>query len=350
MRTGSAGRSDRPREADGRGRNSPRGGDPWQKGNRNPIERKCHHGAEDKSRQHAFTRPARIPGYADIIAAHHADSRAVRGNLEICSRLDQSTPRPASNPRQRNLSREAPEAEQFSRLSSDDSAMAESSPSACHVSDDFAKSWCLVWSSFRRNGTNHARPETARRLGTTRQVSIALSARTLARVAFGSLAKAALRCGRTGRQLQLLHPRGHPVISALGPPDGILRYIGLTMPVLLGLGLIFPPPERLPDKPFARLPQHRVKGNRKRTSRARRHGFRPPGGGRGRLEPRRTPVVRGDRLGCGPGPFSSFDAAPRVVLPLRPRGRVAPRVACSGRSSDGRQRWVACRHRRASLR
>ncbi len=53
---------------------------------------------------------------------------------------------------------------------------------------------------------------------------------------------------------------GTTIISVLGLPDDILRYIGLTMLVLLGLGLglIFPPLERLLEKPFARLPQRRV--------------------------------------------------------------------------------------------
>lgn len=51
---------------------------------------------------------------------------------------------------------------------------------------------------------------------------------------------------------------GTTIISVLGLPDNILRYIGLGMLILLGLGLIFPPLERLLEKPFARLPQRRV--------------------------------------------------------------------------------------------
>ncbi|MEU6174600.1 cytochrome c biogenesis protein DipZ [Streptantibioticus parmotrematis] len=51
---------------------------------------------------------------------------------------------------------------------------------------------------------------------------------------------------------------GTTIISALGLPDGILRYVGLAMLVLLGLGLVFPPLERLLERPFARLPQRRV--------------------------------------------------------------------------------------------
>ncbi len=48
---------------------------------------------------------------------------------------------------------------------------------------------------------------------------------------------------------------GTTLISALGLPDGILRYVGLSMLVVLGLGLIFPVVERLLEKPFARIPQ-----------------------------------------------------------------------------------------------
>ncbi|MER5887903.1 cytochrome c biogenesis protein DipZ [Streptomyces sp. NPDC001941] len=51
---------------------------------------------------------------------------------------------------------------------------------------------------------------------------------------------------------------GVTLISALGLPDDILRYIGLGLLVLIGLGLIFPPVERLIEKPFARLPQRQV--------------------------------------------------------------------------------------------
>ncbi|MFF0215984.1 cytochrome c biogenesis protein DipZ [Streptomyces vinaceus] len=51
---------------------------------------------------------------------------------------------------------------------------------------------------------------------------------------------------------------GVTLISALGLPQDILRYIGLSLLVLIGLGLIFPPVERLLEKPFARIPQRQV--------------------------------------------------------------------------------------------
>ncbi|MCA1272517.1 cytochrome c biogenesis protein CcdA [Streptomyces rubiginosohelvolus] len=51
---------------------------------------------------------------------------------------------------------------------------------------------------------------------------------------------------------------GVTVISALGLPQDILRYIGLGLLVLIGLGLIFPPVERILEKPFARIPQRQV--------------------------------------------------------------------------------------------
>ncbi|MFI7289571.1 thioredoxin family protein [Streptomyces anulatus] len=44
---------------------------------------------------------------------------------------------------------------------------------------------------------------------------------------------------------------GVTIISALGLPQNILRYVGLGLLVLIGLGLIFPPVERLLEKPFA---------------------------------------------------------------------------------------------------
>lgn len=51
---------------------------------------------------------------------------------------------------------------------------------------------------------------------------------------------------------------GVTIISALGLPQDILRYVGLGLLVLIGLGLIFPPVERLLEKPFARIPQRQV--------------------------------------------------------------------------------------------
>ncbi|MCX5387374.1 cytochrome c biogenesis protein CcdA [Streptomyces sp. NBC_00083] len=51
---------------------------------------------------------------------------------------------------------------------------------------------------------------------------------------------------------------GVTLLSALGLPQDILRYIGLALLVLIGFGLVFPPVERLLEKPFARLPQRQV--------------------------------------------------------------------------------------------
>ncbi|MFE7482705.1 cytochrome c biogenesis protein DipZ [Streptomyces sp. NPDC057552] len=51
---------------------------------------------------------------------------------------------------------------------------------------------------------------------------------------------------------------GVTIISALGLPQDILRYIGLGLLVLIGLGLILPPVERVLEKPFARIPQRQV--------------------------------------------------------------------------------------------
>ncbi|KOX19515.1 cytochrome c biogenesis protein DipZ [Streptomyces sp. NRRL F-6491] len=51
---------------------------------------------------------------------------------------------------------------------------------------------------------------------------------------------------------------GVTIISALGLPQDILRYIGLGLLVLIGLGLILPPVERMLEKPFARIPQRQV--------------------------------------------------------------------------------------------
>ncbi|MEU1297923.1 cytochrome c biogenesis protein CcdA [Streptomyces sp. NPDC005840] len=51
---------------------------------------------------------------------------------------------------------------------------------------------------------------------------------------------------------------GVTIISALGLPDDILRYVGLGLLVLIGLGLVFPPVERLLERPFAKIPQRQV--------------------------------------------------------------------------------------------
>ncbi|QNJ41117.1 cytochrome c biogenesis protein DipZ [Streptomyces buecherae] len=51
---------------------------------------------------------------------------------------------------------------------------------------------------------------------------------------------------------------GVTLISALGLPDDILRYVGLTLLVLIGLGLVFPRVESLLERPFARIPQRQV--------------------------------------------------------------------------------------------
>ncbi|MFE7133609.1 cytochrome c biogenesis protein CcdA [Streptomyces sp. NPDC057638] len=51
---------------------------------------------------------------------------------------------------------------------------------------------------------------------------------------------------------------GVTIISALGLPEDILRHIGLTLLVLIGLGLVFPAVERLLERPFSRIPQRQV--------------------------------------------------------------------------------------------
>ncbi|MEW1551266.1 cytochrome c biogenesis protein DipZ [Streptomyces tsukubensis] len=51
---------------------------------------------------------------------------------------------------------------------------------------------------------------------------------------------------------------GVTIISALGLPEDILRLTGLALLVLIGLGLVFPPVERLLEKPFSRIPQRQV--------------------------------------------------------------------------------------------
>ncbi|MGW5782237.1 cytochrome c biogenesis protein DipZ [Streptomyces sp. NPDC003863] len=51
---------------------------------------------------------------------------------------------------------------------------------------------------------------------------------------------------------------GVTIISALGLPQDILRYIGLSLLILIGLGLLFPAVERLLERPFARIPQRQV--------------------------------------------------------------------------------------------
>ncbi|AZK96999.1 MULTISPECIES: cytochrome c biogenesis protein DipZ [Streptomyces] len=51
---------------------------------------------------------------------------------------------------------------------------------------------------------------------------------------------------------------GVTIISALGLPEDILRLTGLALLILIGLGLVFPPVERLLEKPFSRIPQRQV--------------------------------------------------------------------------------------------
>ena len=55
---------------------------------------------------------------------------------------------------------------------------------------------------------------------------------------------------------------GSILISALGLPDDILRIVGLTLLVALGLGLIFPRLAELLERPFARLPKPKVNQER----------------------------------------------------------------------------------------
>ncbi|MFD4791531.1 cytochrome c biogenesis protein DipZ [Streptomyces sp. NPDC058459] len=51
---------------------------------------------------------------------------------------------------------------------------------------------------------------------------------------------------------------GVTIISALGLPEDILRYVGLALLILIGLSLVFPAVERVLERPFARLPQRQV--------------------------------------------------------------------------------------------
>ncbi|GAA1847858.1 cytochrome c biogenesis protein DipZ [Pseudonocardia ailaonensis] len=50
---------------------------------------------------------------------------------------------------------------------------------------------------------------------------------------------------------------GSLLISALGLPANVLRIAGLTVLVLIGIGLIFPKIEDLLEKPFSKIPQRR---------------------------------------------------------------------------------------------
>lgn len=51
---------------------------------------------------------------------------------------------------------------------------------------------------------------------------------------------------------------GVTIISALGLPEDVLRWVGLALLVLIGASLVFPPLERLLERPFARIPQRQV--------------------------------------------------------------------------------------------
>lgn len=51
---------------------------------------------------------------------------------------------------------------------------------------------------------------------------------------------------------------GVTIISALGLPEDVLRWVGLVLLVLIGASLVFPPLERLLERPFARIPQRQV--------------------------------------------------------------------------------------------
>ena len=53
---------------------------------------------------------------------------------------------------------------------------------------------------------------------------------------------------------------GTLVLSVLPLPKDIIRWAGLVVLVLLGVGMLFPPVERLLERPFARIPQLRVTG------------------------------------------------------------------------------------------
>jgi cytochrome c biogenesis protein CcdA/thiol-disulfide isomerase/thioredoxin len=55
---------------------------------------------------------------------------------------------------------------------------------------------------------------------------------------------------------------GTVVLSALPLPQDIIRWTGLTVLVLLGLGMLFPQVEALLERPFSRIPQRRVAADR----------------------------------------------------------------------------------------
>lgn len=63
--------------------------------------------------------------------------------------------------------------------------------------------------------------------------------------------------------LTILTLAGSLILSALGLPDSLLRWIGVALLVVVGLGLIFPQVDELIQKPFYRLPkvQGKMHGN-----------------------------------------------------------------------------------------
>ena len=54
---------------------------------------------------------------------------------------------------------------------------------------------------------------------------------------------------------------GSLLLSVLGLPGNVLRVAGLVLLVVIGLGLMFPPLERLLEKPFSKLPKRQVNPN-----------------------------------------------------------------------------------------
>ena len=57
---------------------------------------------------------------------------------------------------------------------------------------------------------------------------------------------------------------GSAILSALHLPQDAIRWAALVVLTLIGLGLIFPPLQRLIERPFARLPQRQISNGQKR--------------------------------------------------------------------------------------
>jgi cytochrome c biogenesis protein CcdA/thiol-disulfide isomerase/thioredoxin len=59
---------------------------------------------------------------------------------------------------------------------------------------------------------------------------------------------------------------GTLLVSALGLPADLLKIVGVTLLILIGLGLLFPRVDRILERPFARLPLWSVKSQRSANS------------------------------------------------------------------------------------